>query len=162
MRARLNAAILDLFLVGLLVRGLVAVFGAATFSGDAVLLLLAVEFLYFFVLEAYTGQTIGKRAMNVCVIAIDGSRVTWRMCALRNLLRFIDALPLLYASGLLSLMRTGRARRQRIGDVAAGTTVVLGARGNRLRTPRWLLPASALLATFLSVAFFVAALRVRD
>lgn len=161
-RARLNAAILDAIIVGAVTRGIVAVLGAGTFSGDAILLLLAVQFLYFFASEVATGQTIGKRVMNVRVVAFDGSAATPRMCAVRNLLRFIDALPLLYASGLISLIRTGRTRRQRIGDVAAATTVVVGNGGKLLRTPRWLLPVTTVVATLISIGFFAAALRAHE
>ncbi|MGN6867768.1 MAG: RDD family protein [Solirubrobacteraceae bacterium] len=131
--------------------------GAATFSGDAILLIFAGQFLYFFAFEVRTGQTLGKRFMNVRVVGLDGSAVTMRMCAVRNVLRFIDALPLYYASGLLSLMRTGRARRQRIGDVAAGTTVAMAGDGRQLRTPRWLLPACAVIATLVSLTWIAVA-----
>jgi uncharacterized RDD family membrane protein YckC len=125
----LNAAIIDVLLIGLIVRCLVGVLGAAAFSGDAILLLFAGQFLYFFILELGAGQTVGKRFMNVRVVALDGPAVTMRMCAIRNVLRFIDVLPLLYASGLVSLVRTGRSRRQRIGDVVARTTVVVSGDG---------------------------------
>jgi hypothetical protein len=97
--------------------------------------------------------------MHVRVVALDGSPATMRMCATRNALRFIDALPLLYASGLLSLIRTGRARRQRIGDVVAGTTVIVESGGTLLRTPRWLLPATTVLATVASIGLIVATQR---
>lgn len=160
-RARVNAAIVDCLILGAIGWGLVAALGAATFSGDAILLILAVQFLYFFILEVGTGQTLGKRVMNVRVVALDGSAVTMRMCAIRNVLRFIDVLPLWYASGLLSLIRTGRSRRQRIGDVVAGTTVVVGDRGRLLRTPRWLLPAYAVTATLVSLAWIAAAVAAR-
>jgi hypothetical protein len=73
-------------------------------------------------------------------------------------LRFADAVPILYASGLLSMIRTGRRRRQRIGDVAAGTTVVVEPSGRPLRTPGWLLPVVTLVATLASVAILVAVL----
>jgi uncharacterized RDD family membrane protein YckC len=160
-RARLNAAIIDGVIIGAIVGALVGVVGAATFSGDGILLIFAAQFLYFFTLEMGTGQTLGKRFMNVRVVALDGSAVTMRMCAVRNVLRFVDVLPLWYASGLLSLMRTGRARRQRIGDVVAGTTVVVGRDSRQLRTPRWLLPLCALTATLVSVAWIAAALHAR-
>ena len=74
------------------------------------------------------------------------------------MLRFADALPFLYASGLLSMMRTGRRRRQRIGDVAAGTIVVVDPAGRPLRTSRWLLPVTTLVATLASVGVLIAVL----
>ncbi len=156
MRARLNAAIIDGIIIGAIVGGLTVLFGAARFSGDAILLVLVGQFLYFFALEMGTGQTLGKRFMNVRVVALDGSAVTMRMCAVRNVLRFIDVLPLYYASGLLSLITTGRSRRQRIGDVVAGTTVVVAGDGRQLRTPRWLLPVCAITATLVSLGWIAA------
>jgi len=152
-RARLNAAIIDGLIIGAIVGGLTGLLGAARFSGDAILLVFAGQFVYFFALEMGTGQTLGKRFMNVRVVALDGSAVTMRMCAVRNVLRFIDVLPLYYASGLLSLITTGRSRRQRIGDVAAGTTVVVTGDGRQIRTPRWLLPVCALTATVVSAGW---------
>jgi uncharacterized RDD family membrane protein YckC len=157
-RARLNAAIIDGIIIGVIVRVLVGVLSASTFSGDGILLIFAGQFLYFFIMEVGTGQTLGKRCMNVRVVALDGSVATMRMCAIRNALRFVDALPLCYASGLLSLIRTGRSRRQRIGDVVAGTTVAVGGGGKQLTTPRWLLPLCAVTATLVSVAWIVVAL----
>lgn len=158
-RARLNAAVIDGIIIGAIVGGLTGLLGAARFSGDAILLVLAGQFLYFFVLEIATGQTVGKRFMNVRVVALDGSPVTMRIRAVRNVLRFIDVLPLYYASGLLSLITTGRSRRQRIGDVVAGTTVVVSRDGKQMRTPRWLLPACAATATLVSIGWIVATLR---
>lgn len=149
-RARLNAAIIDVLLVGALVRVLVAALGMTTLSPGTLALIYGMQFLYFFGCEASTGRTIGKRAMKVRVIALDGSPASLRMHAVRNAMRFVDALPLLYTSGLVSLIRTGRARRQRLGDIVAGTTVAIDGPGT-LRTPRWLLPAATVVASLASL-----------
>ena len=155
-RARLNAIILDLVLVGIVGRLIAAGLGASTRSADSLLLVLGIQFAYFFTCELHSGQTIGKRAFHVRVATLSGATPSARQLAIRNALRPLDALPLLYASGLISLMRTGRARRQRVGDVAAGTTVVLDASGRPLRTPRWLLPVATTLATLASIGFIIA------
>jgi uncharacterized RDD family membrane protein YckC len=160
-RSRLNAIILDLLLVGVATRLLQSALGASARSADAVLLFFALQFAYFFAFEARTGQTIGKRIFHVRVATLTGAPVTGRQVAIRNLLRLADALPIFYASGLLSVMRTGRARRQRIGDVVAGTTVLVDADGTPLSTPRWLLPAATILATVASIAVILPILNNR-
>jgi uncharacterized RDD family membrane protein YckC len=157
-RARLNAIVLDGVILGLAIRLLLSALGAAARSPDALLLLLGLQFVYFFAFEAATGQTIGKRVCHIHVVGLDGTPVTARQAAIRNVLRFADALPILYASGLLSMMRTGRERRQRIGDVAAGTIVVVDTAGRPLRTPRWLLPVATLVATLASVGLLIVVL----
>lgn len=155
-RARLSAIVMDGIIVGIPTGVLEAALGSTARSPDTVLLFLGLQFLYFFAFELSRGQTIGKRRYHLRVVSRDGSPLTMRQVAIRNVLRFIDVLPLLYASGLLSMMRTGRARRQRIGDVAAGTMVVLDPDGKQLRTPRWLLPLVTLIAVVLSIGVIVA------
>jgi len=133
-----------------------AALGSTARSPDTLLLFFGLQFFYFFACELSRGQTIGKRQYHLRVVSRDGSPLTMRQVAIRNLLRFIDVLPLMYASGLLSMMRTGRTRRQRIGDVAAGTIVVLDPEGRQLRTPRWLLPLVTLIAVVFSIGVIVA------
>jgi hypothetical protein len=49
------------------------------------------------------------------------------------------------------MVRTGPARRQRIGDVAAGTTVIaVDGRAAERGTPGWMLPAATLFAVAVS------------
>lgn len=97
-------------------------------SGD---LAQAVAVLGFFVLSqgyriatewVWRGQTIGKRLLRLRVIDAQGLRLTFAQVVLRNLLRFIDSLPVLYAVGGIAALVS--ARGQRLGDLAAGTLVV--------------------------------------
>jgi uncharacterized RDD family membrane protein YckC len=158
LRARLNAVVVDLILLGLVTQLVLSVARGSTSRSEHALVFLVLEIAYFFVCELRSGRTIGKRLFHVRVVTASGAPATYGQIALRNVLRLVDALPFLYASGLISMMRTGPARRQRIGDVAAGTTVVLAEGGRALRTPRWLLPTLALLATALSLAIVIPAL----
>ena len=158
LRARLNAVVLDLLLLGLVSQLIATVAGSSKDTGGRALTFLSVEFAYFFVCELASGRTIGKRVFHVRVATSSGVPATARQIALRNVLRVVDALPLLYASGLISMIRTGPSRRQRIGDVVAGTTVLLDERGKVLRTPSWLLPTLALLAFAASLAVVIPAL----
>ena len=112
---------------------------------------------YHFGLEARDGQTLGKRRYGIRVVAADGGPAGPRAIAIRSVLRIVDSFPVCYVSGLISMVRTGPARRQRIGDVAAGTIVVaVDGRAARDGTPRWMLPAATIGAVIASVFTVVA------
>lgn len=70
----------------------------------------------------WRGQTIGKRILRLRVVDEQGLRLRFSQVAIRNLLRFIDALPALYMVGGLVCALTRRA--QRLGDLAANTIVL--------------------------------------
>ena len=77
---------------------------------------------YAMVLEwRWRGQTIGKRVLGLRVIDVNGLRLQLPQIAIRNLLRFIDMLPLLYLVGGLTAVFNRRC--QRLGDLAANTVV---------------------------------------
>jgi hypothetical protein len=106
---------------------------------------------YHFALETRDGQTIGKRRYGIRVVAADGGPASAKAVAIRSVLRVIDSLPVCYVSGLISMVRTGPARRQRIGDIAAGTIVVaVDGRAASKGTPGWMLPAATLAAVVVS------------
>ena len=93
-------------------------------SGTPFLVYLLAWFAYFTICEATTGQTLGKRLLRVRVVDADGTPPGWGQYATRNLLRLVDALPVFYIVCLISIAATGENRRQRVGDIAAGTRVV--------------------------------------
>jgi uncharacterized RDD family membrane protein YckC len=74
---------------------------------------------YFFALESGDGQTVGKKLMKLRVMRADGSPVGMREVAVRTVLRVVDN----YLVGLIVMLATGE-KRQRIGDLAAGTIIV--------------------------------------
>jgi uncharacterized RDD family membrane protein YckC len=78
---------------------------------------------YFFVCEAVWGQTVGKRRLGLRVVRVDGRRLSPTAVAPRTVLRLIDAAPVFYLIGGVTMLLSGR-RRQRLGDLAAGTMVV--------------------------------------
>ena len=81
-----------------------------------------VQLLYFTILEGAFATTLGKRACGLRVVAVaDWSRCGWLRAFVRNLLLPLDEY-LLYLPGVIAIVVT--ARRQRIGDLLAGTTVV--------------------------------------
>ena len=70
----------------------------------------------------YKGQTIGKRLMSVRVMDIQGLRLQFSQIVIRNLLRFIDSIPVCYLVGGLSCLLSPKS--QRLGDLAANTIVI--------------------------------------
>jgi RDD family len=78
------------------------------------------------VLEAWAGQTVGKRLLGLRVLSAGGARPSVRAVAGRTLLRIVDWLPALYLAGFITMLATG-TRRQRIGDLAARTAVARAA-----------------------------------
>lgn len=150
-RWRMRAATLDNLLVYALYLVLCLVFGwhALTVGPLVVGLLLGV--VYHFALESNGGQTIGKRRYGIKVVSVHGGPASAKGIALRSLLRFVDALPFSYLSGLISMVRTGPERRQRIGDVAGETKVIaVEGRAATRGTPGWLLPTATLVALVIS------------
>jgi uncharacterized RDD family membrane protein YckC len=78
--------------------------------------------LYFFILEAWTGRTLGKYIVGIRVIDIGSDRLSLGRALTRNLLRCVDAYAIFVVVGLGAILLT--RRRQRIGDLIAGTVVV--------------------------------------
>ncbi len=152
-RGRLGAILLDGFLLGLAYRFLLPALGVQS-AEATVLWILVLQFLYFFLLEAFAGKTLGKARAHVRVVSLDGTPPTLGQLAIRNALRIFDALPLFYASGLVSVMWSGPGQRQRLGDRVAGTSVILEPGGKPRPTPGWLLPALTSGAVLLSIVIY--------
>jgi uncharacterized RDD family membrane protein YckC len=81
-----------------------------------------VALVYYGALEAWTGQTIGKRLVGVRVVDLDGRPPSAKAVALRTAGRIIDVLPVFYLVGWF-VMNRGHGPRQRLGDRLARTTV---------------------------------------
>jgi uncharacterized RDD family membrane protein YckC len=83
-----------------------------------------IYFLYHPVLEvALQGRTPGKRMAGVRIVSRDGGPPGTSALLIRNIFRLIDSLPAAYMLGLISCFVT--ANRIRIGDMAAGTLLIL-------------------------------------
>jgi uncharacterized RDD family membrane protein YckC len=118
---------------------------------DHLVVLLVLGVAYHFALESRDGQTLGKRRYGIRVVSVNGDPAQPKAIAIRSALRAIDTLPFSYLSGLISMVRTGPARRQRIGDVVAATKVIaVDGRAATRGTAGWVLPAAMLVAFALS------------
>jgi uncharacterized RDD family membrane protein YckC len=65
---------------------------------------------------------LGKWALGLRVVADDGGEADPYAVLIRTMLRLIDFVPILYLGGFLICRVT--AKRQRLGDLAAGTVVI--------------------------------------
>src|SRR5208282_5919250 len=75
---------------------------------------------------SWRGQTVGKKLFRLRVADAEGMRLQFNQIVVRNLLRFVDALPAFYFVGGLTCWLNSKC--QRLGDLAANTIV--------LRAPR--------------------------
>jgi len=119
----------DLLLIGFLTT--LINFGLIVFALISLDLANAIAILAYFILSIgygiltewyWSGQTVGKRLLRLRVIDSQGLRLKFNQVVIRNLLRFVDSLPLTYLVGGLACFFSPRA--QRVGDMAANTIVV--------------------------------------
>ena len=106
---------------------------AFTDVGEAfgVLVLFVFAGVYPMVCEWFwRGQTVGKRLFHLRVMDATGLRLAPAQVIIRNLLRYVDGLPVCYLVGSVTSLLN--RRMQRLGDLAAGTVVV---RAVRLKQP---------------------------
>ena len=101
------------------------------------LMVLAIDMSYFFVMESLKGQTLGKKIMKLRVVHPDGSAATASKIAARTIARPIDYTLI----GIVAVLASGK-KRQRIGDMLAGTIV---REDNRIFRPA---PESPLLVVY--------------
>ncbi len=115
--------------------------GAAMKTGIGFLLvaLFLAQWMYFVVWEATLGRSPGKMVVGVRVLTTAGRPIGWREAILRNWLRAADLLPVAYITGVVA-MAFG-SRFQRLGDLVAGTIVVIPERASAARAIELLPPA---------------------
>jgi len=124
---RIGAFLIDMIIITILSGILIAIgfIGSAAagtlFFGFA-LAGFTILFLYFVVLETiWEGQTVGKKVLNIRVVKENGKKIKLVDSLLRNILRIIDN----QIAGVVAvLLIVFTAKRQRLGDLVAGTIVV--------------------------------------
>jgi len=120
---------IDMLIMSIVLQLIMPLFGVTRLlSADLSMgLMILIQFAFVegsrMVLEIlWRGQTIGKRMLGLRVVDERGLKLKPSQLVVRNLLRFVDVLPLFYAvGGMVSLLNS---RAQRLGDLAAGTVVV--------------------------------------
>ncbi|XZE20778.1 RDD family protein [Pirellulaceae bacterium SH449] len=133
---RLPAFLIDVFVRGLIITAVWIVFlfaggilfGGMGFGTNLIIFFLVVfqfflQWSYGAFFETYwNGQTPGKWLCGLRVISVDGRPINISQAIVRNLLRSADLFP----TGIVGLIATSVTQRfQRIGDLAAGTMVIV-------------------------------------
>jgi uncharacterized RDD family membrane protein YckC len=128
---RLFALIIDGVILGVIEVALGYAFGGAhmadgnvsiSLTGLPAVIIGLVPILYFVVLEAVMGGTLGKLLLGMHITKLDGSRIGLGSSIVRNLLRVIDILPVAYILGAILIWTS--PSKQRLGDRVAHTVVV--------------------------------------
>lgn len=133
LQQRIFSHIIDIFIVGFIWLALTiiigAVVGSAAQEDD-----FGALFLYFFlpiwgfifyqlVSEVLAnGQSLGKKAMNIKVVRLDGEEASLSDYLLRAIFHIVDTGMSLGVLAVLLVSSSGK--RQRLGDMAANTTVI--------------------------------------
>ena len=125
--SRFIARLLDTLIQGVVIIALgigVAVSSApGIVRAIATVLIFVVIFGYDIPFEVLNGgRTLGKSAAGIRVVGDLGEPVGFLASAIRNILRILDFLPILYVVGVVTMVSTQRDKR--MGDLAAGTIVV--------------------------------------
>ncbi|MBW3555687.1 MAG: RDD family protein [Actinobacteria bacterium] len=124
-----------LFVVGI-AAGVLSEIGV-DFGGLGAALLYVTLFLILFGYPAaletlWRGRTVGKAAMGLRVVTVEGGPVRFRHAAIRAILGLVDKYLLTGAIGIISVLLT--RRNQRLGDLVAGTIVLRERSGARAPT----------------------------
>lgn len=122
---RILAYIIDIVIIAAYAVTLGLLFAAADVepSLTVVILLALPAFLYHLLCEALLdGQSVGKRQMKIKVVKLDGSSPGLGAYLMRWILRLVDLN--IFGGGVAVLCIAITTRDQRLGDLAAGTTVV--------------------------------------
>ncbi|MDP9330689.1 MAG: RDD family protein [Actinomycetota bacterium] len=85
----------------------------------------AISLVYFTVLEAAFGATLGKLAVGIRVVGVSGKRIDARQSIARNLARIVDAFPWFFPYLLGAIFVWNSPTRQRLGDRWANTVVIV-------------------------------------
>ena len=126
---RCLAMLLDVFCIGVIMTTIGYLVRALSLIGDDVAN--AIYYLFYFAISTgygmllewrWRGQTIGKRILRLRVVDAEGLRLQPSQIILRNLLRPVDTLPVLYLLG--GAVSFFNRRRQRLGDLASNTVVI--------------------------------------
>ena len=133
--SRFVATLVDTLLQGVILMAIIVLM-LVTSAGDFAIFAIGalagfgLLFVYPVAFELWAGgRTPGKRWSSLRVICDDGSPVTFRASALRNVLRLVDIQPGMYLAGAIAIFVT--RNNQRLGDLAAGTLVVREPRAAR-------------------------------
>jgi uncharacterized RDD family membrane protein YckC len=118
---------LQFVLVMMVVLGTLALVAGTALGGIGAALLYISLFLIVFGYPAametlWRGRTLGKAALGLRVVTIEGAPITFRHAAIRSIFAAIDVYATSAVVGVIAMLLT--RRNQRLGDLVAGTIVL--------------------------------------
>ena len=121
----LDLVFLVLFVIVLSLVSVILTLGSPSSAGVILVGFFFLTWGYGIVCEAFlNGQTLGKKALHIRVVTDQGVPITGAQATLRNIVGTIDGLiPFVFMAGLASVCLTKKF--QRLGDLAAGTMVIV-------------------------------------
>lgn len=140
---RFLSTLIDLLIAGtvaivvILCAGIIGGEIAATIAGAASFLILYVGYHVIFEV-AGGGRTIGRRAAGLRVVMDSGAPVGLRASLIRNIIRILEGIALMYVPAIIAILST--KNNQRLGDLAAGTLVVRELKAPAYEPPRAPIP----------------------
>lgn len=113
-----------IYFAGLIFVGLLASSGASEVGLFIALGIYGLLYVFYdLVCEVFfNGQSVGKRAMKIKVISVDGGQPTMGQYLLRWLFRIVDFMLTSGVGAIIAVAVT--QRKQRIGDIVANTTLI--------------------------------------
>jgi len=122
-KARLIAVFID-HLIAFALTMLVLAFVPESLPMVKAVFFFLIYLAYFVVMETLFSRTLGKLFQGLVVRKLDGSRCDWKAALIRSALRIVEVNPLLLGGLPAGLVIITSERKQRIGDILAGTLVV--------------------------------------
>lgn len=140
--SRVFAGLLDLLIsagiifVGMIVLGMLGLPDSSTKLFVALLIALVMMGYPLISETLMRGRTIGKRALGLRAVTVEGAPIRLRHALLRMMGGLVDRfLPPLGVTGMLFVL--GTSRHQRVGDLLAGTIVIRDPDRTPLPTAVW-------------------------
>lgn len=122
---RILAWLLDMLIMGVYALAIMLIF-VAWLQMDAEIMLflffLPLPFYHFLFELLFQGQSPGKKMMKIKVFKADGSQLTPGSCFIRWIFRLFDITATSGALATIFIIVNGKS--QRLGDIAAGTTIL--------------------------------------
>ncbi len=136
---RILAYILDNLIIGVYIILIFFLISATNVSIDSMFLISTTVglpiFLYHLLWETlWNGQTPGKAVMKIRVVKLDGSKPAFSNYLLRWLMRLVDISFTSGAVAVVTILLNGKG--QRLGDIAATTTVISEKKNTGITTIR--------------------------
>jgi uncharacterized RDD family membrane protein YckC len=136
---RILAYLLDNLIIGIYILIIVFLISETNIGTDSMFLIFTTVglpiFLYHLLWETlWNGQTPGKAVMKIRVVKLDGSKPSLSNYLLRWLLRLVDISFTSGAVAVVAILLNGKG--QRLGDIAATTTVISEKKNTGITTIR--------------------------